>query len=267
MSSDSRSHLNTSFQRRFLRIFLGVAAIVILALVPLILMPGLRLDIAHRFDLAPGAGIEQVAAASDGVELIVAPIEIQRPNSRPQYRFRAVYLARERTGGVELTSIDTGAIVIVPLEAYDFVAAAPDATTILLRDERDPAAPKGVLVDVASGSLTPLPSESPYPDVPGRWTDPVWSRTIGNCDGISPNASYIACFQNPALASYLAGDWQLDVHIYGDVEREISVYRGEGFRPFVGWSNDDRWLYFQNEHGIWRASVTEDMFPPSDNRV
>ncbi len=266
MSSDSRSHLHSSFQRRFLRIFLAVSAVAILILAPLILMPGLRLDIAHRLDLAPGAGVERIAAAADGIDLIVAPIEIQQPNSRPQYRFRAVYLGRQGPDGVELISIDTGASLTLPLASYDFVSAAPDASKVLLRDERDAGAPT-VLVDVASGSVSTLPPGSPYPDLPGRWTEPVWSRSMGTCDGISPNAVYIACFDTPALASYLAGDWQIDVHIYGDVEREIAVFRGEGFRPFVGWSNDDRWLYFQNEHGIWRASVREHMFPPSDNRV
>ncbi len=267
MSSDSRSHLHQSFQRRFLRLFLALSAVALLVLVPLVLLPGLRLDIAHRLDLAPGAEIEQVAGEGDDVELIVAPIEIDRPNSRPQYRFRALYLAREGPEGVELTSVDSGAVVTLPLEAYDFVSAAPDATSILVRDERDPTAASGVLVDVATGTLTAMPDQSPYPDRPGRWTEPVWSRTMGICDGISPNATYIACFENPDLASYLAGDWQIDVHVYGDVEREIPIYRGEGFRPFVGWSNDDRWLYFQNEHGIWRALVTEEMFPPSDNRA
>lgn len=267
MSSDSRSHLHSSFQRRFLRVFLAASAVAMLVMAPLMLVPGLRLDIAHRLNLVPGTNIEQVATADDALELIVAPIEIDRPNNRPQYRFRAVYLAREGPNGVELISIDTGATITLPMASYDFVSAAPDATKLLLRDERDPAAAKGVLVDVASGTVTPLPSESPYPSLPGRWTESVWSRTMGVCDGISPNARYIACFQTPALASYLAGDWQIDVHVYGDVEREIAIYRGEGFRPFVGWSNDDRWLYFQNEFGIWRASVRDDMFPPSDNRI
>lgn len=267
MSSDSRSHLHRSFQRRFLRIFLVCSAVLFAILVPLVLMPGLRLDIAHRLALAPGAGIEQVATGDDGIELIVAPIEIQRPNSRPQYRFRAVYLAREGPEGVEMTSIDTGATITLPLASYDFVSAAPDATKILVRDEREPSTAKGVLVDVLTGALTTMTEGSPYPDLPGRWTEPVWSQRMGICDGISPHARYIACFENPDLASYLAGDWQLDVHVYGDLEREFAVYRGEGFRPFAGWSSDDSWLYFQNEHGIWRARVTEDMFPASDNRV
>jgi len=263
MSSESRSHLHTSFQRRFLQVFLAVSAVVILAAIPLIVKPGLRLELAHRFELAPGTDIEQLSDGNDDVELIVAPIEIQRHNNRPQYRFRAVFLARESAQGIELTSIDTGTRISVPLQSYDFVSAAPDASHLLLQDRRDPSAIKAVLVEVATGSLTPLPAERPYPDLPGQWNEPVWSKTMGICDGISPNATYIACFQSPALASYLAGDWELQVRIYGEVERKTPVFRGEGFRPFIGWSSDDRWLYFQNEHGIWRAEITAAMFPPS----
>lgn len=267
MSSASRSHLHTSFQRRFFFVFLAVSALVILAAVPLIARPGLRLEFAHRFELAPGSGIERLSDSIDDIELIIAPIEIQRPNNRPQYRFRAVYLARESPQGVDLTSIDTGATISVPLQTFDFVSAAPDATKILFQDRRDPSAISGALVDVGTGTVTTLPTESPFPDLPGRWTVPVWSQTMGTCDGISPNATYIACFQDPALASFLAGDWELQVRIYGEVERNTPVFRGEGFRPIVGWSSDDRWLYFQNEHGIWRAEITEDMFPPSRYRV
>lgn len=266
MSAESRSHLHKSAQRRFLRIFLVVSALVILLATPLVVKPDLRLEVAHRLGLAPGSDVERVSNGSDGIDLIVAPIEIQRPNNRPQYRFRAVYLAREGAQGVELTSIDTGASTIIPLQTYDFISAAPDATKILLLDRRDPSAILGVLVDVATGFVTTMPTDAPYPDLPGRWMEPVWSRTMGICDGISPHAAYIACFQNPKLASYLAGDWELQVRVYGDVDRATAVYRGEGFRPFIGWSGDDRWLYFQNENGVWRAEITEDMFPPSKLR-
>lgn len=266
MSAESRSHLDKSFQRRFLQVFLVVSALVILLAIPLVAKPELRLEIAHRFDLVPGADIEKMAGRNDGVDLIVAPVEIQRTSNRPQYRFRAIYLARETSGGITLTSVDTGDTISLPLESYDFVSAAPDATKLLFQDRRDPAAVRGVMVDVASGSVAEMSTESPFPPLAGDWTAPVWSRTMGTCDGISPNAKYIACFQNPKLASYLAGDWELQVRVYGDVERKTAVYRGEGFRPFVGWSGDDRWLYFQNEEGIWRAEILDSMFPPSTLR-
>lgn len=247
-----------------MRVFVAVAALVILLLIPLIVNPGLRLDLAHRLDLVPGSDVEQLSGGEGGIRLIVAPIEIKRPNTRSQYRFRAIYLAREGPEGVELTAIDTGAKVSVPLQVYDFVSAAPDAMTLLFQDRRDPSAIRSALVDVATGSVTALPAASPFPRLPGKWTEPVWAQTIGICDGISPNAAYIACFQKPELASYLAGDWELQVRVYGDVERKVPVYRGEGFLPIAGWSSDDRWLYFQNEHGVWRAEITDDLFPPGD---
>lgn len=205
MSGESRSHLHTSAQRRFVRIFLLASVVTLLLAIPLVVRPGLRLEVAHRLELVPGSDIEQISAGSDGLDLIVAPIEIERPNNRPQYRFRAVYLAREVAEGIELTSIDTGARTIVPLQTYDFISADPGARNILFQDRRDPSAIQGALVDVATGVVTTLPADTPYPDLPGQWKEPVWAQTMGTCDGISPNATYIACFQNPELASYLAG--------------------------------------------------------------
>lgn len=260
MGSDSRSHLNASIQRRFLWAVLIVSVLLAAAAFPLIVNPQLRLDLAHRFGLAPGKDIEQIADSDDGVVMIAAPIEIQRERNRPQYRFRAVYLSRETSEGVELTSVDTGATLTLPLDSVDFISASSDVSHLLFRDtEGDTTG--SVLVDVASGTVTPLPSVDSVPDVPGNWNEPVWAQTMGECNGFSPHAEYIACFRNPQLASFLAGDWELQVRVYGDADRVATLYRGLGFRPFIGWSNDDRWLYFQNERGLWRAEVTPDMFP------
>lgn len=263
MTSESRSHLTKGVQRRFLWGFLIVTTVLIVVTIPLVVDGQLRLDLAHRFGLAPGRDIEQVAEPGDRTALITAPIVIERPRALPQYRFRALYLARETDEGYELTSIDNGATVSLALDSLDFIAASPDTSHLLIRDtegERGGA----VLIDVASGTVTPLPSADSVPDLPGNWDVPVWAEDMGQCSGYSPNAVYIACFQNPQLASFLAGDWELQVRVYGDVEMVATLYRGLGFRPFIGWSNDDRWLYFQNEHGIWRAEVRPDMFA-SDN--
>ncbi len=259
MGSDSRSHLNASIQRRFFWGLLIVSILLTAAAIPLIVNPQLRLDLAHRFDLAPGRDIEQIATADDGMVLITAPIEVQRDGNRPQYRFRAVYLSRATAEGTELTSIDSGASLTLTLDSLDFVAATPDVSHLLIRDSEGTKM-GAVVVEVATGTVTPLPSVESVPDLPGNWDAAVWETTMGACDGFSPNAKYIACFQNPKLASYLAGDWELQVRIYGDVERLARIYRGVGFRPFIGWSADDRWLYFQNERGIWRAEVRPDMF-------
>lgn len=263
MSSDSRSHLNRSAQRRFFRGLVVAVVLLVTLAVPLIVNPQLRLDLAHRFELAPGEDIEQIAGPDEGVALIVAPIEIERERNLPQYRFRAVYLSRETSEGVELTAIDSGAAQSIPLDSLDFIAASRDASHLLLRDTEG-SDTGAVLIEVATGVVTPLASVGSVPEIPGNWDEPVWTTTIGECDGFSPDAQYIACFQNPKLASYLAGDWELQVRVYGDADRVAALYRGMGFRPYVGWSGDDRWLYFQNERGIWRVEVRSDMFP-SDN--
>lgn len=259
MSSDSRSHLNKSAQRRFFQGLLIGSVLLIAMAVPLIVNPQLRLDLAHQFNLAPGEDIEQIAGPDDGIALIVAPIETERERNRPQYRFRAVYLSRETSNGVELTGIDSGTSQTIPLDSLDFIAASPDASHLLFRDTEG-STTGAILIEVATGAVTPLASADSMPELPGNWNEPVWGRTMGECDGFSPNARYIACFKNPALASYLAGDWELQVRVYGDADRVATVYRGMGFRPFIGWSGDDRWLYFQNERGIWRAEIRPDMF-------
>lgn len=259
MGTDSRSHLNKSTQRRFLRGLLLMLILLIGAAVPLIANPQLRLDLAHRFDLVPGRDIEQLADADDRIELIVAPIEIQRERNLPQYRFRALYLSRHTEEGIELTSIDSGASQTIPLDTLDFIAASPDASHLLLRDS-EASNVGAVLIEVATGTVTPMPSVDSVPEIPGNWEEPVWTRSMGDCNGFSPNARYIACFQNPKLASFLVGDWELQVRVYGEADEVATLYRGIGFRPFIGWSGDDRWLYFQNERGIWRAEVRPGMF-------
>lgn len=266
MGSDSRSHLNRSAQRRFLRGMLIVSLLLTGAAVPLIVDPDLRLDLAHRFDLVPGRDIEQLGDEEDGLELIVAPIEVQRERNLPQYRFRAVYLSRQTKEGIELTSIDSGASLSIPLDSLDFIAASPDAAYLLLRDS-EASNVGAVLIEVATGTVTPMPSVDSVPEIPGNWEEPVWTRSMGDCNGFSPNAKYITCFQNPTLASFLAGDWELQVRIYGEADEVAPLYRGIGFRPFIGWSSDDRWLYFQNERGIWRAEVRPGMFSTNNQVV
>ena len=61
MSGNPQGHLHQSTQRRFRRFF--VIAFLVMALVgtPFIVSGELRLNVAHRFDLAPGGKIEQIA--------------------------------------------------------------------------------------------------------------------------------------------------------------------------------------------------------------
>jgi hypothetical protein len=94
-----------------------------------------------------------------------------------------------------------------------------------------------------------------WPDLPGDWQTPTWEKVTGSCDRISPERTYIACFNRPDAARYLAGDWQIDVQVYGEYGVSAPVYRGGGFLPILGFAHQDTWLYFQNETGVYRIEI------------
>ena len=162
---------------------------------------------------------------------------------------------------MELTSIDSNDSVTLPLREFTFVSASYDGSHVLFRDTRGPESGAGVLVRGDTLETRPMPAAAPFPtDIAGDWETESWLTSPGSCDGISPNARYITCFQNPVLATYLAGDWELQVRVYGDSDQVAPIYRGTGLRPWIGWSMDDSRLYFENEEGIWVAPVSDDLF-------
>lgn len=261
MSGDSRSHLDRSTQRRFKRLFLIGSAVLLLALTPLVVSGDLRLDLAHRMNLVPGGDIRQLAGGNDEVTLIIVPIQATSASGRDEVRFHAAFLADSAGPQVVLTSTDDGQSVTLPLQEFDFFSASHDGSHVLFQDTRDPQAIEGVLVRVDSLEATPMTADSPYPpNIPGDWETPSWQTSPGTCAGISPQASFISCFQNPKLATYLAGDWEIQVRVYGDADQVLPVYRGVGLRPWAGWTKDDSRLYFENEEGIWVAPISTGMF-------
>lgn len=261
MSGDSRSHHDRSTQHRFKWVLLITVAVLAMLMTPLIISADLRLELAHRFNLVPGRDIEQIAGADDNAALIVVPIRATTPGGRAENRFRAAFIATESTDGVELASIDDGSLVVLPLEAYDFWSNSFDGNHVLFQDTRDPDDTRGVLINVNTLELRPMTADAPYPArIPGNWETGSWETSMGSCHGVSPNARYISCFQNPALPNFAAGDWELRVLVYGDASKSATIYRGIGVAPWVGWSSDDSRLYFQNEHGIWVAPVSIEMF-------
>ena len=234
---------------------------MLVVLTPLLVSGELRLNLAHQLNLAPGDDVEQIAGKDDGITLIVAPIQATNDSGRPEFRFRAAFLASAGPNGVDIRYIDSGDQVTLPLEDYDFYSSSFDGSYVLMQDTRDPSAIKGVLINLDTQTVTSMSAEQPYPvELPGDWETAAWETTMGTCGGISPHAKFISCFQNPKLASFLAGDWELQVRVYGAANQVIPIFRGIGFRPWIGWSNDDSRLYFQNEEGIWMAPVERDMF-------
>ena len=260
MSAESRSHLDRGTQRRVLRTLVVVAIVLALVAIPLAINGELRFKLAHDIGAIPDAGVEQIAGKDTDQTLITLPIEQKDDQGRLRTRFRAAVLARVAPDGVEITYIDDGSIALLPIRAFEFWAGSSDGRYLLMRDGEDPATASSVLVDLATKTVTSLTGDAPYPqDIDGEWDRGAWEVSPGLCGGNSPGLMFIACYKRPTLAWFLAGDWELRVLQYGDATRSARLYRGLGYRPWLGWASDDARLYFQNEYGIFVIHVTEDM--------
>jgi hypothetical protein len=257
---ENRSHTVATIQRRVIIacIILGILAVAIGA--PLIINGDLRLNVAHRLHLAPGWNAEQIADGDSGETLVVVPLPHPlMETGRELYRYRALYLATPVGDGLELTEIDTGRALTIPVGEFDLVSADEEGEHVLFRGADPSGEDTAVLVDVAAATATVLPEGQTAPDMPGDWDTPVWEKTVGSCDRYSVSGKLLACFNRADAASYFAGDWQVDIQVYGDFERSEAVYRGTGFLPVLGWAHDDADIYVQNEKGIWRVPVPQDL--------
>lgn len=234
-----------------------VTAIALVVGVPLVVNDDLRYDLAMRLDLIPGKNAEQLSTADDDSILVVVPIHGTTESGNERIYYRAQFIGRSNGNGTELTDIDTGATVEIPIPNVDFIAADPPGEHILFRGTDDAMA---VLVDSRDLTVEALPREQLIPAIPGEWDRPIWATDAGLCDRYSPTKKYVACFNQADAASYLAGDWQIDIQVYGNYEASEPVYRGRGFLlPMVGFARNDTWVYFQGIHGIWRVEVPENL--------
>lgn len=263
MSTDSSQIYVRSTQKRMLRTGLILGVVLAIVLTPLIISGSLRLDLGHRFDLVAGADVEQIGGNESGQFLISIPIFVEVTASRTEVRYHAAFLAAPSGSGYALTSLDSDAVFDVPLQRLDFIAADPGGALLLLR-QTDGSTSKNVTLEVTTGTVAILPDGTTEPSSPGDWDRSIFATRIGrSCTGISPQQTYIACFKDPTLAKYLAGDWQIDIRRYGIYESHREIYRGAGAQPVFGFTLDDSWLYFQNETGVWREPMSLDMFDQS----
>lgn len=259
MSSDSIHHVQT--QRRVVRILLTITAVLLAIGIPLMLFDDLRYNIAQQLELIPGKGAEQLADGDDGATLIVVPLGEYSGVGREQYAYRADYIARPASEGVQLTDIESDETIDLPLESIDFVSNDPDGDHILFRGPGvDTGDTLAVVLDTDENAIDVLPDGQLTPELPGAWDVETWEKVTGTCDRFSPQSRFVACFNRADAASYLAGDWQIDIQLYGDFEVVEPLYRGMGFLlPSVGFAHDDTWLYLQNEEGIYRIEIPESM--------
>lgn len=254
------SHFSRDLQRKFVVILLAITAIIVILGVPLILFDHLRLDVAHQLGIAPGRDAEQLAGGDDGATLVVLPLGDYAGTGRELYRYKAQYIARPVNGGTELTDIDSERTLTIPLKEIDFIAADAEGEHVLFRGPATEGDKEiAILVNTAAATAKELPAGQDVPSVEGDWTTPVWEKTTGRCERYSSQGTFVACFNRADAANYLAGDWQIDVQLYGEYGVVEPVYRGAGFLPILGWAHNDTWIYFQNELGLWRIELPEDL--------
>lgn len=240
---------------------LALAALTLVIGIPLVVFDELRFNIAQELNLIPGGNAEMLASGDDGAVLIVIPLGEYTGIGRERYAYRADYIARPDDSGMQLSDIETGDVIDVPLKAIEFIANDPEGAHVLLRGPGiDNSARTAVVIDTRSNEVDVLPEGQLEPNLPGDWETETWQKITGTCDRVSPESKFIACFNRADGASYLAGDWQIDVQLFGDYQVNEPVYRGMGlFLPTVGFAHDDTWLYFQNEVGIYRIEIPESL--------
>jgi hypothetical protein len=242
-------------QRRAKLIALSILLIVAIVGGVLVLLPDSRLELGQRLGLVPGDDAEQLYEEGEPVELIVLVTEVPVQLTLPEMRYEAVYIAERVGGQTILHDINRSTDVVVPLASYDRVSTSFDRSAILFVDESSGLEPMAVLVTIGTGQVEELPPGKTDPRIPGNWDEDIGGTTF-SCDGVSPNAIWVACISHGrAVSRFIFGSWELRVSPYGNASDKTALYRGGGSDPIAGWSADDRWIYFQNEKGTFRVAA------------
>ncbi len=243
--------MHRSLQRRVISVSIGITILTAIIVIPLMTNPGLRLDVFREAGWVPRAEGELVAGADSGATLVVLPTSHRlEATDRPEQRFLAAYITWPDEGGMRFEPIDHGESFVLPIDDYDLISSSPDGSEMYVRGDEGAA-----LVDVPANRVVDALAPNEAPNVEWDWSTPVWSTGVGRCDRVSNTQRWIACFQRPVLASYLAGDWHLSLQAYGNPNESHDITRGLGFRPVLGFSSDDQSIYLYNEQGIRRFSV------------
>lgn len=252
-SAESRGHLHRGLQRKVVYAAIGISVVLVMILIPIMVNDELRLDVARRTGLVPSRQGELIASAETGATLIVIPTEHDiESTDRAELRFLAAFIMWPEGDSMRLQPLNGGGDLTVRVASHDLISASPDGSEMYIRGEE-----QAVVIDVPGSELIAELAPDAEPDVPWDWRTAIWEHGAFICDRVSPNGTWIGCFPRPVLASYFAGDWHLDLHRYGNPDETHEVTRGLGFRPTIGFTADDAWLYIANEHGIRRFDVAE----------
>ncbi|MCO5227845.1 MAG: hypothetical protein M9934_06115 [Thermomicrobiales bacterium] len=237
-----------------------IFVLAVLLVVPLVVDDNLRLDLAQRTGLAPGRDAVKLADSSDGTLLIVIPLDNDDASGVSPWLYRAQFIAWPTDSGLRLENLESSDSVDLPLSEITFTAANGDGTLVLMRGPlADGSGDAAYTVTPESMTIIRLDSADAIPDAEGDWETPTWEKTKGTCNRPSPEKTLVGCFRRAGTASYLAGDWQLQLQLWGDYEQVTPVMRGMGFLPWVGFARNDTVVYMQNEVGLWRLDVPKSL--------
>lgn len=253
-------HHHKRLQRRVLLATLVVAALVVVIGVPLVVFDDERYQLAQELNLVPGKDAVRLTNEGDGALLIVIPLSTNDPTMTSDWAFRAQFIAWPNADGNELEHLETHERAQVPLGTIDFTSSNAGGTLILMRGPLVGSGEEAAFtVEPDTMSVTQLPEADSIPDSPGDWETPTWQKTTGLCERVSVERRFVGCYTRAGGASYLAGDWQLDLQIYADYTQVHPLYRGQGFIPWMGFAEGDTVVYLQNELGIVRIDVPQDI--------
>lgn len=237
---------------------LSVAVIGLIIALPFVVNNDLRYRTGLELNLIPGKEAERLSDSDDGALLITVPLNNGNTDGPNPWLYRAQYIAWPTDSGVELENLESHERTAVPLERVEFTAGNADGSLLLLRGPLAGEAGEGAFtISYPDGEVTRLESAESLPDAPGDWETPTWEKTRGLCNRPSPGKTLVGCFRRSDAASYLAGDWELSVQMWGDYEEIYPLYRGQGFLPWIGFAENDTVLYAQNELGIVRIHIPE----------
>jgi hypothetical protein len=251
-----QAHHHSREQRRAKRIAVALLLIVVVVGGAIVFFPDERLALGMRLGLVPGEDAEKLYDGGDPVELIVLATEVPKQFTLPELRYEAVFIAERTANLITLHDLNRTTDVVVPLDHYDLISASSDRSAIMFVDRTSGSEAQAVLVTIATGQVEELPPGETDPGIPGDWNEDIGGTTF-TCDGVSPNATLIACISHGrAVSRFIFGRWEIRISPYGNLNEKESIYRGGGIDPVAGWSADERWIYFQNEKGTYRVEVS-----------
>lgn len=251
---------HAKLQRRVL-IGLGILAILVIGLgIPLITNDEFRYDLAMRTNSIPGGSVEKIAEPDEGAILVILPLEHQDEDLLTTWLYRAQFIAWPTESGIDLENLESGEHITLPITEIYLVSSNRDGTLVMMRGyDLESGDLITITIDPESMVLEHIGDAEAVPDSPGDWETSIWAKQEGRCHAGSPDRRFVVCFERSELAAYAAGDWQLNVQYWGDYEEQYPIFRGLGFLPFVGFAHSDTVIYFQNENGLWRTDVPEDV--------